>query len=144
MAPNLLKQLHDIHLPVPIGWWPLAPGWYLVLALVLCGIGFAGRYLYKKQQRRRFYQRILQTYHQQTTLASAMVLLKRVATYTYPQENIAALQGQAWLNFLMRTAKTFQLSTAEQKSLLDAPYQKNVNDESALLKRLETWLEQQR
>lgn len=30
-----LAQLKDIHLPTPIGWWPLAPGWYILMGLIL-------------------------------------------------------------------------------------------------------------
>ena len=26
--------LRDLHLPEAIGWWPLAPGWWVVIALV--------------------------------------------------------------------------------------------------------------
>ena len=32
--------LRDLHLPEAIGWWPLAPGWWLVIAIALVGIGY--------------------------------------------------------------------------------------------------------
>ncbi len=38
-----LAQLHDIHLPGSVSWWPLAPGWWILLAvvlIVLTGLGF--------------------------------------------------------------------------------------------------------
>lgn len=31
-----LEQLRDIRLPDPVGWWPLAPGWLALIALILC------------------------------------------------------------------------------------------------------------
>ena len=27
--------LRDLHLPNPVGWWPLAPGWWFLIALAL-------------------------------------------------------------------------------------------------------------
>ena len=27
--------LRDLHLPEAIGWWPLAPGWWVVIALII-------------------------------------------------------------------------------------------------------------
>ena len=34
-APNPLDQLADIHLPDPVSWWPLAPGWWMLLGLAV-------------------------------------------------------------------------------------------------------------
>lgn len=40
LAPDIqseLAKLRDIRLPEPIGWWPLAPGWWVLIAIVfLC------------------------------------------------------------------------------------------------------------
>ncbi|MBL4711699.1 MAG: DUF4381 domain-containing protein [Gammaproteobacteria bacterium] len=32
-------NLKDIHLPEPILWWPLAPGWWMVIALLFVAVG---------------------------------------------------------------------------------------------------------
>ena len=32
--------LRDLHLPEMIGWWPLAPGWWFLIALAAAGIGY--------------------------------------------------------------------------------------------------------
>ena len=33
MENDPLAQLRDIHLPEPILWWPLAPGWWVLIVL---------------------------------------------------------------------------------------------------------------
>ena len=32
--------LRDLHLPEPVGWWPLAWGWWILIALALAGIAY--------------------------------------------------------------------------------------------------------
>ena len=46
--PDLLSQLRDIRGLDAISWWPLAPGWWGVAALVPALI--AGLYLYRRQR----------------------------------------------------------------------------------------------
>ena len=36
-----LTQLHDIHIPADIGWWPLAVGWYLLALGIFLFLGAA-------------------------------------------------------------------------------------------------------
>ena len=41
---NPLDQLRDIHLPEPISWWPLAPGWWLLIIIALALMVWATRF----------------------------------------------------------------------------------------------------
>ena len=41
-------ELHDIVLPQAPGLWPLAPGWWLLIAILLLGIFLGGRTLLKR------------------------------------------------------------------------------------------------
>ena len=47
-------ELRDIHLPTEISWWPLAPGWWIVIGLILLGIVIS-IFLYRRQQARKHY-----------------------------------------------------------------------------------------
>ena len=35
--------LRDLHLPEVVGWWPLAPGWWVLLAMLVIACGFLVR-----------------------------------------------------------------------------------------------------
>ena len=46
MEENVLP-LRDLHLPEAVGWWPLAPGWWGVIAVVTASLGYlAWRFLF--------------------------------------------------------------------------------------------------
>lgn len=42
-----LQYLVGLHMPAPISWWPLAPGWYVVIAVLLSCALF---YVYRRYQ----------------------------------------------------------------------------------------------
>ena len=63
-----LAQLHDIHLPTSVGWWPLAPGWYVVAVLILVtfiAVIFLLRRHYLMGRARRQALQLLAMYQQQ-------------------------------------------------------------------------------
>lgn len=105
---------HDIIEPAPIGWWPLAPGWWLVMALLLITLGIAVRWYWRRQralaplrQATRELQHIRTQWQQQqdarASTAALSALLKRVARHYYPHDEVAALTGARWQDFLIRT-----------------------------------------
>jgi len=53
---QLLQQLNDIAAPNAISWWPLAPGWWLLIILVLLSLVALAYYLYA-QHRASAYRR---------------------------------------------------------------------------------------
>jgi hypothetical protein len=156
MSDNLLAQLKDIHLPPAIGFWPLAPGWYLVLALVIiAGVALLswGVVNWKKHQQRKIIlhqvDELFNQYQQTKTAAAvtqASVLLKRVALKRYPRHEAAGLHGQSWLKFLnahcpkkLITKQPF-LTDAGQL-LITAPYQKKLNrDASKTFELVKMWV----
>lgn len=155
-------QLRDIHLPVPIGWWPLAPGWYALLALMVLGLGSViYLFLLRKRQRvKREALRLLESYEHafqqgiavEVVCAQISELLRRVALYYYPRENIAGLQGEAWLQFLQDTTRKKvggQVPTDVarfRRLLLEKPYQassqvaSSADDIAAFFKFAKQWI----
>jgi len=50
----MLEQLRDIHLPEAVHWWPPAPGWWIVAALLLTLTIWLSRYLQARYRRQYF------------------------------------------------------------------------------------------
>ncbi len=109
---QLLNQLQDIQLPDPIGWWPLSYTWWLLIFMVgslLMGL----LWYYFDQKKRNAYRTEALAYLQalesnpdnpNQQLLEINRLLKRVALTCYPRTEVAALNDQAWLDFLAKTA----------------------------------------
>lgn len=98
--PNSLDRLNDIVLPPEVAWWPLAPGWYvLMLSILLLGSWFAMRWM--KQWQANAYRRIaLRELAETKDPASIAELLRRTALAVAPREEIARLTGDRWVDWL--------------------------------------------
>lgn len=115
---------HDIIEPAAVGWWPLAPGRWLLIALLLLALGLAGREYWRRhralaplRQATRELQQIRTQWQQQqdarASTAALSALLKRVARHYYPHDEVAALTGAGWQDFLIRTgAGAFDANSA--------------------------------
>lgn len=151
----LLQQLRDIHYPSPISWWPLAPGWYLLIALLGVLFFLIIRLLYKRWCKVKKQKIILQKLNdikikvQQNPFSEEVVqplalLLKQVSLLLYPRQQVSGLCGQAWLEFLNRTGKTELFTSDIGRLLISAPYQARPPAELAELVRLvENWIKNQ-
>ena len=109
-----LANLHPLREPELIGWWPLAPGWWLLLAIVLLCLAtlvyiLLRRYRANAYRRRALVQ--LQSLREQFSadedsshyITDINALLKSVALVAYPRREVAANSGQEWLSFLNRS-----------------------------------------
>jgi len=149
-APNPLADLRDIHLADPVSAWPPALGWWLLAAIVLVSMTIWGYRRISQHRARAFWRSALNQLHElqnephitgQAALFAYNALLKRAAIKGYPADNVAALNGQRWLDWLAQHG--FDNNASEQ--LLAQWYrptieQSLVNDFQA---RAERWLHQQ-
>lgn len=150
-----LAQLKDIHLPTPIGWWPLAPGWYVIIALIILISIFIFYCIYKNHRdaKAKNYALILLMNYQKeyekeqnVALTSARIseLLRRVALVYYPREDVASLHGEDWLHFLNETGKEIDFNLVKNM-LLDAPFKTNqIMDLNPLFNTAQLWIKQRR
>ena len=105
--PASLDNLRDIAELPPVPWWPLAPGWYVLLAILAIGSGiFAFRAL--RQWRANAYRRAaLSELGNAPDLAAVADILKRTALATHPRSEVASLTGEAWLAWLSTHGPAF-------------------------------------
>lgn len=148
-----LAQLKDIHLPTPISWWPLAPGWYAVITLIVFLCIFILYRFYKNycHAKAKKHALILLTHYQKHyekegdvawTSAHISELLRRVALAYYPREKVASLHGEDWLLFLNETSKGVDF-TLVKEMLLDAPFKTNQSmDLTPLFNAAQLWIKQ--
>lgn len=132
-ALDLLNTLRDIHEPAAPGFWPPAPGWWLLALLLLLLLAWAGLQALQRQRRRRPVRQAfaeLDVWQRRATAAgdpaveadALAALLKRVALTRYPRHRVARLSGDAWLDFLDRTGATAAFSQGPGRILGDARY----------------------
>jgi len=106
---NPLDQLRDIHLPADVSWWPLAYGWWLLLAVLLIAITVITvavlRHLannrYRKLAVAELEQLTRQNLSDSAFVAQLSALLKRAAIAKFGTQ-CAALHSDAWLAFLLK------------------------------------------
>lgn len=161
-------NLRDIHLPEPISWWPVAPGWWLLLVslLLIFILIFFARKIYRSKQLKRDINAELETIKQQfqttqnkSQLAKALSVLLRRASITYYShshfngESVAGLTGEDWLAWLDKThtkpdsalaAKNIRFQSKLGHVLITAPYMADDSqpdyDAQALILLCESWL----
>ncbi|WP_394690580.1 DUF4381 domain-containing protein [Hoeflea sp.] len=113
LAPEIaaqLEQLKDIHLPEPISWWPLAPGWWaliggvIVLIIATCTVIAARRRTVRYAALRQL-QKLQAAQHDKPLspeLATEIsVLLRRIALRMAPEQLIGPAHGEAWETYLI-------------------------------------------
>lgn len=98
-------QLRDVHVPHVSMWWPLAPGWWVALGLLIVGVIALVVMLRRRGAWRRQVERTLDGLRQARATvtqdndhaafaASVQQLLRRVARTRDPRS--VTLRGEAW------------------------------------------------
>ena len=105
IAEASLDNLHDIIVPPMVGFFPLAPGWYIVFLLIgalVFHFGYQRYKVYEREQYRRDAEEELEALNdknRENTIA-LLSLAKRVGLSVYGRETIATLDGDRWWDFM--------------------------------------------
>ena len=123
-AENPLDKLRDIHLPEPIDSFPFAPGWWILLAILLIIVGYL---IYRQIKYRRAIRLLVPAKNELEQLralpedlingqavAKLSALIKRICLLYFKPTMVAALSGSKWLEFL--NAQTASIAEKNSKS----------------------------
>lgn len=133
----IVDGLRDIHGLDPISFWPLAPGWWLVLggvvllALLVIGwkkvspqLSFGRPRDWRTDARRlvRELRRRLPGLDGRTAAGEFSELMRRIAMASTSRDECAGLSGQAWLDWLSDRDPSGFDWREHGRLLLDIPY----------------------
>lgn len=103
--------LRDIKLPPEPGFWPLAPGWWVVIGLLVIIAIWLGYLWIRHNRKKRRWQAIDQqlssiefNYRQhqnkQKLLTDLSVFLRRFVKFQLQQNHAVTLSGESWIEYL--------------------------------------------
>lgn len=125
--------LRDIHLPEAVGWWPLAPGWWFLIALAAIAAGYGLYRLFLRWRgnaaRRVALGELARVRREFAAGASAQALAKELSELLRrgmlayaPRAEVAGLTGERWLAWLDRGLPDKPFTSGPGRSLESLPY----------------------
>jgi hypothetical protein len=130
---DLLRQLDDIRGLGHIAWWPLAPGWWVLIAIIVLSVAVTILVYLRRRAWRSSWkgeaafllinlEKNLTVDNAQKTAAFLSVTLRRIAMRCFSRTECAGLQGATWLQWL-RTHDPDHFNWPDAGSILiEAPY----------------------
>ncbi len=104
---QLLDKLAPLREPSPINEWAIASGWWVLLVLTMVLIFLIFRRLIAKQKASRYrkiaFREIEALRASENSLPALNRILKATALKVFPNETVAALTQDQWLDFLEST-----------------------------------------
>ena len=140
-----LKNFQEIADPEYYLWFPLAPGWYLVLTVLIVYVvwtSYSALIRYKKNAYRREALELLESinadhnFGQQNPreyLQRLRQLLKATALKVFPRNEIAGLTGAPWLDFLNTSVDEPVFDMVVQEFMGSSIYHPDYQPDATLL-----------
>lgn len=146
--------LRDIKLPAEPGFWPLAPGWWILIVLVTIVLVWLGIRWYRHLQKKKRWLAIdeqlssieygfRQKQDTQLLLTDISAFLRRFVKFELNQSAATSLAGDDWVAYLDQYDASKPFSN-HQDALTHGPFQANCDyDAEGLLKTTRQFIKQQ-
>ena len=110
IAEASLNNLNDIIVPDAVGFFPLAPGWFIVILLTLALFFHFAFKAYGRYQRTLYKREAMKELESYSTdsrdeILALLTLAKRVGIAAYGRDQIAKLSGESWWDFMEEYSK---------------------------------------
>jgi len=142
-----LDLMHDIIVPPAISFWPLAPGWYALALIVLAYVLHLALKLWTQYRENAYRREALDelSLNEEGTaeMERLLTLMKRVALQHFGRENVAALSGTLWWEFVEQHSKVkveSSLRLLSQKVLYSSDVQVTTEALAKMKKITKIWI----
>lgn len=115
-----LAQLKDIHLPEQIHNYPIAPGWWLLLAALVIVFVICVRLFLRYRQIRQVKNTLITQVKHSTSIEETLTLLKIALISYFPRQETASLHSNQLRDFLsqqLNAKKSAEFNTLIGESL---------------------------
>lgn len=147
----LIHGIDEILLPESVSLWPSTLGWKLLgivlMTYILIKVVREIRHWWRNRYRREALRRLL-ALAPDAQLAALPFLLKTTALKAFPREQVAALSGKPWLDFLDAHCAAVSFCDGAGERLLEIAYlprerwKLSRTQENELIEMSRTWIEQ--
>lgn len=148
IAQASLDNLHDIIVPDAVGFFPLAPGWLIVLLLALSLLFHVVFKAYACYQRSLYKREALNELERYTDkrrdeILALLTLAKRVGIAAYGRTEVAKLSGESWWDFMEQHSKVKidgGLRAGLSDILYDESTQIEISDHTDVKELVSIWI----
>jgi hypothetical protein len=128
-----LDRLHDIITPPAVPWWPPAPGWYVLGAIILVLLLVIVLRSWLHWRANAYRREALRALEAASDPAAISALLRRTALAESARSEIAVLQGNSWVDWLSARSPE-PVTPALREQLVQGPYAPGVQSDPAALR----------
>lgn len=141
---DLIDLLEPVPEPAPVSLWPQTAGWLWLVLLLVALVMWVVHRLLRRHRANAYRRAALEELDAANANPAAIAgILRRAAIAAYGRRRVAALSGEAWLNFLDDSFGGNDFCAGAGRSLAVAPYQKDVQADG-LTDLAATWIRRHR